>query len=134
MGQCALLNSRGGTSLKSLGFINVPQGNWKIKTGSFPGFSENVIPLTANFGANCGNSHNNWTSGGSLTASSSASTNGKTTISVNSSARKGINREYLETKGSATAYNVFLPMFYDMDLTAVQTGVKRGTITSWLEK
>ena len=134
----ALITRKGGTSLASLGFINVPNGNWVLKsttTGStFPGFSSNVIPIAMNTGSSCSRSHSNYTSSSPMTTSGSTAINEKTASAINASASKGINRESLSVNASTTAYSVFLPWFYDMDLTAVQNGVTSGTITAWLEK
>ena len=124
----------GGSSLNSMGFINVPSGNWKIKTGSFPGFSENVIPLTMSFsGVNGSASHGNCT-WGSLDCSASRAINGKTAVSTSGSMWFEISRAGASVNCGGGANHIFIPMFYDMDLTAVQNNVTSGTITSWLEK
>ena len=124
--------------LISIGFINVPNGNWVFKatsTGStFPGFSDNVIPMAMDTGSSCSRSHSNYTSSSAMTTSGSTAINGKTASAINASASKGINRESLSVSANTTAYSVFLPWFYNMDLSAVQNGVTSGTITAWLEK
>lgn len=139
---CAMAGNGGAAdgdeTLTIMGFKNVPKGNWIFKatsTGdSFPGFSENVIPIATNSGSSCSRSHSNYTSSSPMTTSGSTAINGKTASEINASASKGIDRESLSVNASTTAYSVFLPWFYNMDLTAVQNGIKSGTITAWMQK
>ena len=114
---------QGDTLLSLLGFTNIPIGNWVFKstsTGeSFPGFGDDVIPIAMNTGSSCSRSHSNYTSSSPMTTSGSTAINGKTASAINASASKGINRESLSVNASTTAYSVFLPWFYNMDLTSI---------------
>lgn len=142
MGAAYIVRRGGGNSssspLASLGFTNVPEGDWVLETtatnSTFPGFSSNVIPIAMNSGSSCSRSHSNYTSSSAMTTSGLTTINGKQASAIWASASKGINRESLSVNASTTAYSVFLPWFYNMDLTAVQNGVKNGTITAWLRK
>ena len=139
---CAMAGNGGAAdideTLTIMGFKNVPKGNWVFKATStgdaFPGFSSNIIPISMNSGSSCSRSHSNYTSSSPMTTSGYTAINGKTASEINASASKGINRESLSVNASTTAYSVFLPWFYNMDLTAVQNGVKSGTITAWMQK
>ena len=45
-------------------------------------------------------------------------------------------RQYnnIEMTGKGTGYNLFIPAFYDYDLTATQDGYTSGDLVAWLEK
>ena len=117
------------------GFINIPSGNWvwkSTKTGSsFPGFSNNVIPICKTFSAS---SEHGWSENTQIgfSGSTTASCNSQTVAT--GSASKGANVGSKNWSTSVTAYNVFLPQYYGMDLTVVQNSEKSGTITVWLQK
>lgn len=116
-------------------FANVPDGNWVLKSTAnsdqWPGFSNNVIPLCGTFSTSYSGHSNNCTSG-NMSGNKSATQNGKTALSVSGSMNFAISRGEANISGSGKAYNVFLPAFYDFDLTATQEGVTSGTITAWL--
>lgn len=128
----------GGNSLEALGFINIPEGEWVMKStlkdDVFPGFSENVIPLTMSFsGVNGSSSHGNCT-WGSLDCSASRSLNGKTTVATSGHMSFDISRGGARVSCGGSASHIYIPAFYNFDLTAIQKGVTSGTITCWLQK
>ena len=117
------------------GFINIPSGTWETKStvrgDSFPGFSSNVIPIAMNQTAS---SNHGWSENTQIgfSGSTTCAVNGKT--SGKATASKGANVGSTNWSTRVDVYNVYLPAFYNMDLTAVQNGVKSGTITVWLQK
>ena len=140
---CAMAGNGGAAdgdeTLTIMGFKNVPKGNWVFKatsTGdSFPGFSNDVIPLAMNTSASGGD--HDQTNGGGLSCSGTASINGKEACYSHGSFRGTQFTGHTHpvwVDSSARANSVFLPWFYNMDLTAVQNGIKSGTITAWMQK
>ena len=130
-------NLRGGTSLSDLGFKNVPEGDWVLKStalgDAFPGLGENIIPLVLTS-----------ISGNTTQIGYSTQNNGGRyigTASIN-----GIQAEwhqmYIDGNGeivpqlwgNGTAYKLFLPAFFGYDLTATQKGVTQTNIEAWLQK
>ena len=130
-----IISISGGGGTSSSWFTNIPDGNWVLKStakgDTFPGFSNNVIPLTANFSTDYRKSSSNCTSG-SLSDNRTISVNGKRALYSYASMGFDISRGGADVHGTANADNVFLPFYYDFDLTAVQEGVTSGTISTWL--
>ena len=122
--------------LESTWFTNIPEGNWTLKSTKngdvFPGFSDKVIPLTADFSNSFSDYSVNCTSG-NMSNSRSASVNGKTVFYFYGHMKFDIARSQAWLDGNGYAKGVFLPFYYNFDLTATQAGVKSGTITTWLE-
>lgn len=100
---------------------------------TFPGFGDNVIPITLDVSSSAYRYHPNVTFN-TIDTSGSSALNGKTSSSTYTKASQGMDRGSLEIWGNATAYSVFLPYFYNFDYTAIQNAVKSGTVTCWLEK
>ena len=119
MGQC-LITRKGGTSkvtektLEALGFVNVPKGEWVLKTGSktISAKSSTIIPLVIK----------------SISASVSYRKPSTNSSSSNST------MSWIQTDSNATAYNIFIPSFYSLDLSKTQNGYTDGTLSAWLEK
>ena len=138
----------GGDWLKNFGFTNIPAGNWQIKNAPlngdvWPGFSSNVIPLcmnlTASFsgGATGGNNSNSV----SYTINTTPQINSINAGTITGNGRGGVNKSFTSgqaatasVSGSVEIYNVWLPRYFNNDLTALQTGITSGTISIWLEK
>ena len=124
-------------SLSDLGFKNVPDGEWVLKSktfgDTFPGLGANVIPIVLesisgntaiiNYGTN-----NN---GGNYNGS--ASING-ITAEAHSMHINGSGEVTPQIWGNGAAYKLFLPAFYGYDLTATQKGVSKTNIEAWLQK
>lgn len=118
-------------------FINIPKGNWVLKStakgDTFPGFSDNVIPLCIDVSESySGHSVNN--TSGQMSDSRTVKVNGKSVFYIYGHMSFEIARAQSWLDGNGNAKSIFLPVYYNFDLTAVQQGVKSGTISTWLEK
>ena len=117
------------------GFVNVPAGNWQwksTKTGStFPGFSDNVIPIC---GSRSGSSSHGWSENTQIGFSGTCSISLNSQNVASATASKGANVGSTNWGINMTVQNVFFPQYYGMDLTATKNAITSGTITVWLEK
>lgn len=134
--------------LKNFGFTNIPAGNWQIKNALlngdvWPGFSSNVIPLCMNLTASFSGGATGGTNSNSVSYSFSTNPtiNGIGAGSITGSGRGGVNKSFTSgqqatgsASGSINIYNVWLPRYFNNDLTALQAGITSGTISMWLEK
>ena len=128
--------SSSGGGLSDL-FINIPDGKWILKStakkDTWPGFSDNVIPLCIDVSASySGHSVNN--TSGQMSDSRTVNVNGKSVFYIYGHMSFEIARAQSWLDGNGNAKSIFLPVYYNFDLTAVQQGVKSGTISTWLEK
>lgn len=139
MGQC-LITRKGGTSkvtektLEALGFVNVPKGEWVLKTGSktISAKSSTIIPLVINsISASVSYRKPSTTSSSSST---SKKVNNINVLALSSTATGNSTMSWIQTDSNATAYNIFIPSFYSLDLSETQNGYTDGTLSAWLEK
>lgn len=134
MGTC-LIRRRGGMPLKSLGFINVPSGNWKLKTGTktISSKDDNIIPFVLE-SSTVSLRRQHVSIDGVHSNSGTKSINGVRSAYADYSI--GGLRQYnnIEMTGKGTGYNLFIPAFYGYDLTATQNGFTSGKLSAWLEK
>lgn len=134
---CSIMGGRSGGS-DTMGFTAIPEGNWEFKsskTSTWPGFSSSVIPICQTITCSA-TATGNWPS--ISWASASTSINGTAALTAAGGTRWNESfsghSHVVRVGGDATAYSVFLPWFYNMNLTTVQQNVTNGTITVWLQK
>ena len=139
MGQC-LITRKGGANkvtkktLEALGFVNVPKGEWVLKTGtkSISAKDSTVIPICVkSVSASASSQH---TGGGSVGNTNYTKINNINAVKGSYSIGGVAQYNNITVTGSGTGYNIFLPLFYSMDLSATQAGYTSGTLSAWLEK
>lgn len=117
------------------GFINIPEGDWIFKStkgGSvFPGFSENTIPMVKNM---TGHATNGWSENSQIGFSGSCTISVNNETAASATASKSANVGSQNWGIDITVNCVFLPFFYNMDLTLTQQSETSGNIVVWLEK
>lgn len=121
-------------TLETLGFTNVPSGNWIIKKGSktISAKSSTIIPLVIkSISASVSYRKPSTTSSSSSTSKKINSIN---VLALSSTATGDSTMSWIQTDSNATAYNIFIPSFYSFDLSKTQNGYTNGTLSAWLEK
>lgn len=128
----------GGTSLSDLGFKNVPEGDWVLKStafgDTFPGYGSNIIPLVVeSMGASA--YINYGTAGNGRHYHGYAKINNRNAVHQDEMIN-GDGEILPQVWAWATGYNLFIPAFYDYDLSATQAGTTDTSIkiTAWLQK
>ena len=123
----------GGDPLFPAGF------KWKSTAlgDTFPGYSDNVIPIAMNRQATKSDGYFTLGTGsqgvGDITTTQSL--NGKkTTDSKVHLHYSSSNSRLSYSSVFSNAYSVFLPFLYNFDFNALKNSVKSGTPTVWLEK
>lgn len=140
MGQ-ALITRKGRSSkatektLEFLGFVNVPKGEWVLKTGTktISAKDVNIIPFVLT-SSTVSLRRQHVSTDGVHSNSGTNSINGVRSAYADYSI--GGVRQYnnITMTGTGTGYNLFIPAFYAYDLTATQNGYTSGTLSAWLEK
>lgn len=139
MGQ-ALITRKGGSSkvtektLETLGFINVPKGEWVLKIGtkSISAKDSTIIPICVE--SVKASAYSQHTGGGSVGNTNYTKINNINAVSGSYSIGGLAQYNNITVTGSGTGYNIFLPLFYSMDLSATQNGYTSGTLSAWLEE
>ena len=141
MGDC-LITRKGSNmkfdkkTLEAFGFKNVPEGEWIMKTGnkSIKAKDTNIIPIVE-----ASRIVQEWMKDVPLSNGSFSYyrydrvfPNGQNGMYL-WYAIDGLGQNNL-IQISATGYNIFLPAFYQMDLSYVQNNFTYGTLTVWFEK
>lgn len=139
MGQC-LITRKGGSvkidkkTLEAFGFTNVPDGEWIMKTGSktISAKSSTIIPLVIK-SISASVSYRK-PSTNSSSSSTSKKVNSINVLALSSTATGNSTMSWIQTDSNATAYNIFIPSFYSLDLSKTQNGYTDGILSAWLEK
>lgn len=139
MGQC-FITRKGGSSkvtektLEALGFVNVPKGEWTLKTGtkSISAKDSTIIPICVE--SVTASITTQRTGGGAAWNTEYTRINNIVAVAGGYSIGGLAQYNNITITGSGTGYHIFLPLFYSMDLSATQNGYTSGTLSAWLEK
>ena len=140
MGQ-ALITRKGGSSkitektLEAFGFVNVPKGEWALKTGTktISAKDTNIIPFVL-VSSTVSLRRQHVSTEGVNSNSGTTSINNIKSAYADYSIGGLLQYSNITMKGTGTGYNLFIPAFYGYDLTATQDGYTSGTLSAWLEK